>query len=156
MSPPCQFYINGFMYINLNYIITTLKSCISVDISPSQTGLDEKVLVCPLKYEKKLSTHISFHENVHIKWESWFKWTQLGFIIIELRLDLDIRALIIPRGRTSSQDPNLPRFDLFSCSDHQQKYCFNLQTFLSNTEVPKHCSKKSNLTKFQDWIFHYF
>ena len=26
MSPPCQFYNNGFMYINLNYIITTLKS----------------------------------------------------------------------------------------------------------------------------------
>ena len=26
MSPPCQFYNNGFMYIKLNYIIITLKS----------------------------------------------------------------------------------------------------------------------------------
>ena len=26
MSPPCQFYNSGFVYINLNYIITTLKS----------------------------------------------------------------------------------------------------------------------------------
>ena len=26
MSPPCQFYNNGFMHINLNYIIITLKS----------------------------------------------------------------------------------------------------------------------------------
>ena len=25
MSPPCQFYNNGFIYINLNYIIITLK-----------------------------------------------------------------------------------------------------------------------------------
>ena len=30
MSPPCQFYNNGFMYINLNYIIITLKSFITV------------------------------------------------------------------------------------------------------------------------------
>ena len=30
MSPPCQFYNTGFMYINLNYKITTLKSYINI------------------------------------------------------------------------------------------------------------------------------
>ena len=44
MSPPCQFYNTGFIYFNLNYIITMLKSF------NIKKGLFESVTIRPFEF----------------------------------------------------------------------------------------------------------